>query len=82
MHAGLSIESIGTLERQYNKGPRDWQNCSLYRGLPCIEICCIEVPLYLLGDQNIIRVISERKKERKKERFRRATKRDKFSRAA
>ena len=59
MHAGLSIESIGTLERQYNKGPRDWQNCSLYPGLRCIEICCIEVPLYLLGDQNIIRVISD-----------------------
>ena len=59
MHAGLSIESLGTLESQYHKGPRDWKNCSLYRGLCFIEICCIEVPLYLLGEQNIIRVISD-----------------------
>ena len=57
--AGLSIESIGTVERPYNKRPRDWQNCSLYRGLRYIEVCCIEVPLYLPGEENIIRVISD-----------------------
>ena len=59
MHAGLSIEFIGTVERRYNEGPRDWQNCSLYRGLRYIEVRCIEVPLYLPGEQNIIRVISD-----------------------
>ena len=57
--AGLSIESIGTVERPYNKGPKDWQNCSLYRGLRYIEVCCIEVQLYLPGEENIIRVISD-----------------------
>ena len=46
------------MEPRYNKGPRDWQNCSLYRGRRYIEVCCIEVPLCLPGEENIIEVIS------------------------